>query len=78
MSPERKIKLHKQRPEDPRVTASSSEESDSEYELELTTNQILHLHPTLPIYPRKVAQKPFTFKTRPKPDTTDRKMHPVP
>ena len=30
--------------EDPGVTTSSSEESDSEYELEFTPNQILHLH----------------------------------
>ena len=43
ISPERKIKLHKQGAEDPRGTASSSEESDSEYELEFTPNQLLHL-----------------------------------
>ena len=54
ISPERKIKLH--RAEDLRVTTSSSEQSDSEWELEFTPNQILQLQQTLPIYPRNVAQ----------------------
>ena len=45
--PERKIKLH--RAEDPRVTASSIEESDSEYESEFTPNQILQIQQALPI-----------------------------
>ena len=58
ISPARKIKLHKQGPEDPKERTSSSEELDSEYESEFTPNQLLHLHQTLPIYPRKVAQKP--------------------
>ena len=38
ISRERKIKLLKQGAEDPRETTSSSEESDSEYELEFTPN----------------------------------------
>ena len=41
----------------------------SEYELEFTPNQILHLHQILPIYPRKVGQKSLNFETQPKPDT---------
>ena len=43
ISPERKIKLHKQGAENPKETTCSSEESDSEYELEFTPNQLLHL-----------------------------------
>ena len=54
ISPERKIKLHGA--EDLGVTTSSSEQSDSECELEFTPNQILQLQQTLPIYPRNVAQ----------------------
>ena len=45
-----KIKLHKQGVEDPRETKSSSEESDIEYELEFTPNQLLHLYQTLLVY----------------------------
>ena len=77
ISPERKIKLHIQEAEDPRKTKSSSEESDSEYELEFTPNQLLHLCQTLPIYPRKVAQK-LNFEANPKPDTVTFKMNSVP
>ena len=59
--PERKIKLQKQGPEDPRETTGSSEESDSEcklkfapnqllhLQLKFAPNQLLHLHQTLPI-----------------------------
>ena len=47
--PERKIKLQKQGPEDPRETTGSSEESDSECKLKFAPNQLLHLHQTLPI-----------------------------
>ena len=50
----------------------------SEYELELTPNQFLHLYQALPIYPRKVTQKPPNFETHPKLDITECKMHPVP
>ena len=63
ISPERKIKLHKQGAEDPREITSSSEESDSDYKLEFTPNHLLQTHQTLPIYPRKVAQKPLNFET---------------
>ena len=48
-SPERKIKLHKQGAKDLKETASSTEESDSKYELKLTPNQLFYLHQTLPI-----------------------------
>ena len=44
ISPESKTKLHKQGAEDPRKTASSSEESDSEYNLEFAPNQLFHIH----------------------------------
>ena len=75
ISPERKIKLHKQGAEDPRETTSSSKESDREYNLEFTPIQLLHIHQTLPIYPRKVAQKPPNFETHPKQDTIEPMMY---
>ena len=77
VSPERKIKLPEHGAEDPRVTTSSSKESDSEYELEFTSNLILHLHQTLPIHSIKIAQKPPNIETHPKKDTTEHKMYPV-
>ena len=43
-----KIRLHKQRAEDPEETTSSSEELDSEYESEFSPNHLLHLHQTPP------------------------------
>ena len=55
ISPKRTIKFDEQGAEGPRVTTSLSDESDSECELELTRNQVLHLHQTFPIYPGKVA-----------------------
>ena len=78
ISPERKIKLHKPGAEDPRETTGLSEESDSEYELEFTPNQHLHLLQTLPIYPRKVAQNPTNFVKHQKSGTIEPKMNPLP
>ena len=75
ISPERKIKLHKQGAEDPRETTSSSKESEREYNLEFTPIQLLHIHQTLPKYPRKVAQKLPNFETHPKQDTTEPMMY---
>ena len=75
ISQERKNKLNKQGAEDPSETASSSKESDREYNLEFTPIQLLHIHQTLPIYPRKVAQKPPNFETHPKPDTIEPMMY---
>ena len=43
ISPERRIKLYKQGAEDPGKT-SSSDESDSEFKLKFTPNQLLHLN----------------------------------
>ena len=63
--------------EDPRETTSSIEVSYSEYELEFAPNQLLHLHQTLTIYPRKVSQK-SNFETKPKPHIVEPKMHSVP
>ena len=63
--------------EDPRETTSSIEVSYSEYELEFAPNQLLHLHQTLTIYPRKVSQKP-NFETQPKPHKVEPKMHSAP
>ena len=63
--------------EDPRETTSSIEVSYSEYELEFTPNQLLHLHQTLTIYPRKVSQK-SNFETQPKLHIVEPKMHSVP
>ena len=74
ISTERKIKLHKQGAEDPRETKISSEESDSGYNLEFIPNHLLHVHQTLPMYPRKAPQKPPNFETHPKPDTLEPKM----
>ena len=75
-SPEMKIKLHKQGAENPWETTSSSEESDSEYE-DFTPKQLLHLHQTILIYPRKVLQMP-NFETHPKSDTVEPKIRSVP
>ena len=76
-TPKRKIKLHKQRAEDPRETTSSSEESDSEYELELAPNQLLHLRQTHT--PKNSSKhKKHNFERHPKPDIVEPKMHSVP
>ena len=77
ISPDRKIKLHKQGAEDPRETTNSSEEWDKEYQLVFTPSQRLHLHQTLSIYPRKVTQK-LNFEIHPKPDTVESKMNSLP
>ena len=74
-SPEMKIKLHKQGAENPWET-TIREESDSEYE-EFTLKQLLHLHQTILIYPRKVLQMP-NFETHPKSGTVEPKIRSVP
>ena len=57
ISLERKIKLHKQVVENPRETTSSSEESDNEYNLEFTPNQLLPYTPNPSHIPKKSSTK---------------------
>ena len=50
ISPKKKPKLLKQGVKDPIETANSKQDSDSEYNLYFTLNQLLHMHQNLPIY----------------------------